>query len=145
MATRFGRVVWLVDLILRRDVFGYRGGTQQTQVCDYVEGHEGGPYSELVAALLILRSFLAARGRCRERAGKRGKGKGEFGGPPSYNQLLTSESVAARSMLRARQYHPEGPMPEHIKKRLEEEIKLLEHELTTELPQRSRRRSRWAT
>jgi transcription elongation factor GreA len=27
-----------------------------------------------------------------------------------------------------------APMPEHIKKRLEEEIKLLEHELTTELP-----------
>jgi transcription elongation factor GreA len=29
---------------------------------------------------------------------------------------------------------PEGPMPDHIKKRLEEEIKLLERELTTELP-----------
>src|ERR1700687_5041348 len=31
-------------------------------------------------------------------------------------------------------YHPEGPMPEQVKKRLAEEIKLLEHELTTELP-----------
>jgi transcription elongation factor GreA len=28
----------------------------------------------------------------------------------------------------------EGPMPEQVKRRLEEEIKLLEHELTTELP-----------
>src|SRR6201992_1420176 len=30
--------------------------------------------------------------------------------------------------------HPEGPMPEQVMKRLEEEIKWLEHELTTELP-----------
>src|ERR1700743_4022490 len=30
--------------------------------------------------------------------------------------------------------HPEGPMPEQVMKRLAEEIKLLEHELTTELP-----------
>jgi transcription elongation factor GreA len=40
----------------------------------------------------------------------------------------------SREGLRARQYHPEGPMPEQVKKRLAEEIKLLEHELTTELP-----------
>src|ERR1700753_117221 len=30
--------------------------------------------------------------------------------------------------------HPEGPMPEQVMKRLAEEVKLLEHELTTELP-----------
>src|ERR1700721_731001 len=31
-------------------------------------------------------------------------------------------------------YVRKAPMPDHIKKRLEEEIKLLERELTTELP-----------
>src|SRR6202041_1515975 len=36
--------------------------------------------------------------------------------------------------LRAGQQDPEGPMPEQVMKRLAEEIKLLEHELTTELP-----------
>lgn len=36
--------------------------------------------------------------------------------------------------LRTCQRDLEGPMPEHVKKRLEEEIKQLEHELTTELP-----------
>ncbi|GGG67532.1 transcription elongation factor GreA [Edaphobacter dinghuensis] len=37
-------------------------------------------------------------------------------------------------MLRICQRDPEGPMPEQVKKRLEEEIKQLEYELTTELP-----------
>ena len=37
-------------------------------------------------------------------------------------------------MLRRCQRDPEGPMPEQVKKRLEEEIKQLEYELTTELP-----------
>jgi transcription elongation factor GreA len=37
-------------------------------------------------------------------------------------------------MLRICQRDLEGPMPEQVKKRLEEEIKQLEYELTTELP-----------
>ena len=37
-------------------------------------------------------------------------------------------------MLRSCQRDLEGPMPEQVKKRLEEEIKQLEYELTTELP-----------
>jgi len=36
--------------------------------------------------------------------------------------------------LRICQRDLEGPMPEHVKKRLEEEIRQLEYELTTELP-----------
>ena len=39
---------------------------------------------------------------------------------------------AARTLLSSQD--PEKPMPEQVKKRLEEEIRLLEHELTTELP-----------
>ena len=35
-------------------------------------------------------------------------------------------------------------MPEQIMKRLVEEIKLLERELTTELPAEIKRRSQWA-
>ena len=51
----------------------------------------------------------------------------------SYNQFFTS-SRCRENHVRAGQQDPEGPMPEKVKKRLEEEIKLLEHELTTELP-----------
>lgn len=50
--------------------------------------------------------------------------------------LLTSRAVVSRNQ--------EGPMPEQIKKRLEEEIKQLEYELTTELPAEIKQ-SPWAT
>ncbi len=56
-----------------------------------------------------------------------------FGLAPSYNRIFTTVRCRGRH-LRARQFHPEGPMPEQVMKRLAEEIKLLEHELTTELP-----------
>jgi transcription elongation factor GreA len=48
--------------------------------------------------------------------------------------IVFSFNALPHEHLRARQYYPEGPMPEQVKKRLAEEIKLLEHELTTELP-----------
>src|ERR1700729_2328894 len=53
--------------------------------------------------------------------------------PASYNHVFTSARCRV-CHLRAGKHHPEKPMPEQVKKRLEEEIKLLEHELTTELP-----------
>jgi transcription elongation factor GreA len=47
---------------------------------------------------------------------------------------LCSASLRHRYLETAAKEIPEGPMPDHIKKRLEQEIKLLERELTTELP-----------
>jgi transcription elongation factor GreA len=49
--------------------------------------------------------------------------------------MVLSPLRVAASICEHAKYCPEGPkMPEEVKKRLAEEIKLLEHELTTELP-----------
>jgi transcription elongation factor GreA len=58
-------------------------------------------------------------------------------------QYVTRRAVGPKATLKAaadvrakgaKELPPEGSMPEHIKKRLEEEIKTLERELTQELP-----------
>jgi transcription elongation factor GreA len=47
---------------------------------------------------------------------------------------LTESAPCLTATTKLLENIPEGLMPEHIKKRLEQEIKALEHELTTELP-----------
>ena len=72
-----------------------------------------------VAAVLILQSFLDSRPAI-EAAREESS--------PSYNRLLRLAIKATHAPRIT------SAMPEHIKKKLEEQIRLLEHELTHELP-----------
>jgi transcription elongation factor GreA len=66
-----------------------------------------------------------ARRRIEERGGRR----------RTYNRVLNRNvPPGATSLGRQKLVFRKAPMPEEVKKRLAEEIKLLEHELTTELP-----------
>jgi transcription elongation factor GreA len=69
----------------------------------------------------------------RSHARRRIEGRG--GRRRTYNRVLKQRRAAWWiSLGRQKLVFRKAPMPEEVKKRLAEEIKLLEHELTTELP-----------